>query len=130
MKPRPEEAAKLLRLANQDREAFEILHREMKSDPTPALFHAQQCVEKCLKAVLAHVGRSAPPTHNLRFLAQLLRRQAIRVPVSVDEMTKLIPYAVAFRYDEVDFVVIDARAAEEIVGKVFNWAKEIAGGEP
>ena len=123
MKPKTKEAAKLLRLAQQDREAFDILRREMASDATPVFFHAQQCVEKCLKAVIAHLGRSAPPTHNLMFLAQILKKASIEIPVPLGAMTKLIPYAVAFRYDEVDFMVIDAASAARIVEAIYQWAK-------
>lgn len=37
-----------------------------------AAFHAQQCVEKCLKAILIHRGLAFPKSHDIRGLILLL----------------------------------------------------------
>ncbi len=50
--PRTEEAAHLLRLASLDEKAFHALLNASKTLTAHALFHAQQAVEKTLKAVL------------------------------------------------------------------------------
>jgi HEPN domain-containing protein len=35
-------------------------------------FHSQQCVEKCLKAVLVHLGKTPPRSHSITDLLKLL----------------------------------------------------------
>lgn len=50
-----EEAARLYRIAMQDRRAFQNLNADAGMDLRIVCFHAQQAVEKLLKAVL--VGR-------------------------------------------------------------------------
>ena len=60
-------------------------------------FHAQQCAEKYVKAVLAFRGAYFPKTHDLHELVVLL---APRVPVSIseDEERRLTAYATVTRY--------------------------------
>jgi len=52
MTPQREEALRALRLADRDVAAFEVLSRHPEVPPAMACFHAQQAVEKSLKAVL------------------------------------------------------------------------------
>jgi HEPN domain-containing protein len=47
-----EEAQHLLRLAERDYETFAILRAHPNAKLAPTCFHAQQAVEKALKAVL------------------------------------------------------------------------------
>lgn len=61
-------------------------------------FHAQQAIEKGLKAWLARMGTSYPKTHDLRLLLVLLEEKN----QAVDDLWDLLeftPYAVHFRYD-------------------------------
>ena len=51
-----EEAQRFLRLAERDFRAFEILGAHAEIDLAVAGFHAQQAVEKSLKAVLTREG--------------------------------------------------------------------------
>ena len=48
-----------------------VAHKIVKSEPEIACFHAQQCAEKYLKAILAKEGGQVPKIHDL--LALLLR---------------------------------------------------------
>lgn len=50
-----------------------------------ACFHAQQSVEKSLKAVLVLRGIEQRRTHDLNLLAQLLVEQDIKPPYSPEE---------------------------------------------
>ena len=64
-----------------------------------ACFHAQQAVEKYLKAVLPMVGQAIPLTHNL----EEIERQCVAnvpggQPLGVD-LAQLTTYAVQARYD-------------------------------
>jgi HEPN domain-containing protein len=60
-------------------------------------FHAQQCVEKCLKALLVFRGIPFPKTHNIR---DLLRwgPSGIRPHVEAGEQDRLTEYATVTRY--------------------------------
>ncbi|MEW6292519.1 MAG: HEPN domain-containing protein [Pseudomonadota bacterium] len=51
MTPQREEALRLLRLARRDRETFELLLPLERASLVALGFHAQQAVEKALKAV-------------------------------------------------------------------------------
>jgi len=61
-------------------------------------FHAQQAVEKSLKAVLASVGVDFPFTPNLAALFQLCEDAGVDVPPELEEAAVLTSYAVAARY--------------------------------
>jgi HEPN domain-containing protein len=54
-------------------------------------FHAQQAVEKALKAVLALVGVRFPRTHDLGFLLELADGAMVHVPDVVREARWLTP---------------------------------------
>lgn len=61
MKPHLEEAWRSLRLADRDIKAFDILRADPEAHLSIVCFHAQQAVEKSLKAVLSctRLGSSA-----------------------------------------------------------------------
>jgi HEPN domain-containing protein len=61
------------------------------------LFHAQQAVEKALKAVMIAYGIHFPHTHNLQRLVELLPQHWQREPELL-EATSLTIYAVELRY--------------------------------
>jgi len=54
MTPSHEEAQRMLRLADRDLKAFNALREAAGVHISSTCFHAQQAVEKCLKAVLFH----------------------------------------------------------------------------
>ena len=92
-----EEVAMLLRLADQDRLAFLTLCANPDIEMRVVGFHAQQAVEKFLKAVLVARGKVFAPTHDLTKLAQALDTTGAALPVATDALKRLNPYAVAFR---------------------------------
>jgi hypothetical protein len=63
-------------------------------------FHAQQAVEKSLKAVLSGAGQVYPRTHNLVMLAQLLDEARIPMPPDAEEFGALTPFGVVLRYED------------------------------
>jgi HEPN domain-containing protein len=66
--------------------------------PTEAVcFHAQQCVEKYLKALLILAEADFPKTHDLDRLVQLLRR-GTDIGLNPAERAELTTHAVAARY--------------------------------
>ena len=61
-------ARRFLALAERDRKAFRKLSGDPEMDDELVGFHAQQTVEKCLKAVLAKDRVEVRKTHDLREL--------------------------------------------------------------
>ena len=76
--------------------------RELLANERPnydaACFHAQQCIEKLMKAVLIHKGVIPPRTHDLAQLQQLLIPLVEGWHWPVEELRFLTQAAVTFRY--------------------------------
>jgi len=84
--------------AENDLKAATISLRAGRECPTDAVcFHAQQVVEKYLKALLTAHGKPFPKTHNIGKLVELLPASA-RVNLSEDEQDILTDYATGARY--------------------------------
>jgi len=80
-----EHALALLARARDDRYVVRHLGTELDAPSWVLGFHAQQAVEKALKAVLSGAGLAYPRTHNLVMLSELLRTSAIALPPDVDD---------------------------------------------
>jgi len=117
-------AKSLLLLADRDIKAFHALMEDDKwdVDPSTICFHAQQAVEKALKAVLASRDIEIGRTHDLNKLAYAITKIPLHLPVNLDELTKLNPYAVTVRYDDLDIETISTAEAMMIMIKVRDWA--------
>lgn len=91
-------------------------------DPHTICFHAQQGLEKALKAVLISRNLEIGRTHDLNRLFYQIEKLALSFPIELEELSKLNPYTVTVRYDdqEVDTITIDE--AEKILTTVLNWA--------
>lgn len=79
-----------------------VLDRLLEDDQAPEAmvgFHAQQAAEKLLKAALFLAGAAPPRTHNLAELTDLAVERELQLPVGVDALHWLTPYAVLYRYD-------------------------------
>ena len=84
-----------LRKAREDIKASGItLDGEL---PDIAAFHAQQAVEKALKALLVAISRRPPKTHDIDYLADQLEKAGIKIPMR-EEISSLTLYAVEARY--------------------------------
>jgi len=69
-----------------------------RSCPTDTVcFHAQQCVEKYLKAFLVSKGIDFPRTHDIEHLVSLLPA-SIWLRLSIEEQRRLTAYATVTRY--------------------------------
>ncbi len=123
MKPHIEEAWRALRLADRDIKVFDILVDEPEAHLSVVLFHAQQAVEKSFKAVLFSRQIEFRRTHDLIELAQLLRREGVETPVTDDLLERLNPFAVTFRYDDMDIELLTRQDALGLVLKVWKWAE-------
>lgn len=93
-------------------------------------FHAQQAVEKSLKAVLALHGIEFPRTHNLAMLLELLRRAGVAAPPDGDDLARLIPFGVVARYEAAlgaDEIDIDRQWAVDAAQRTSEWAEALLG---
>ena len=89
-------------------------------------FHAQQCAEKSIKAILVAYGIEAPRTHDLE---ALLRRipQSVEIPLKIVDAFALTDYATTMRYpglDE-DATKNDLAEAVALAETVLDWATSI-----
>ena len=76
-------------------------------------YHAQQCVEKCLKAYLVHKGIDFPYTHNISRLLELCSEHAAW-PEKLEEAEELTPYAITNRYPGEDDEVTEEETSRAI----------------
>ena len=91
-------------------------------------FFAQQTVEKLLKAVLASQGTRFERTHDLARLAQQVSVAGIELPVPVERIAELTPWAVELRYDEpIQWEALDRGSALELVDGIVRWADDLVG---
>ena len=90
-------------------------------------FHAQQVVEKAIKAVLFRHRVMVPRTHNIAQLLDLLGDACINAPPFADTLDALNPYAVAARYGVLDAGSLDRALAGAWVKGVLAWASLAAG---
>jgi len=117
-------AAILARKATEDAVAL----REFEGNPNIADtilgFHAQQAIEKWLKAVLASKSVDFEYTHDLRRLIELLENTGVTLPLNTREVVMFTEFAVPLRYEDLlDAEPLDRRAAVALVNKIGEWAQ-------
>ena len=114
----------LARKAEGDAKATCRLASDPEIDDEAVGFHAQQAIEKWLKAVLVFHGMEEVRTHDLGRLLELLRDAGVELPPDADHVDELTIYAVPMRYDELlDVEPLERDAAMTLVEK---WG----GGRP
>ena len=93
------QARTLLTKARQDVALLrEVAERRTVSDEIVG-FHAQQAVEKAIKAVLCVRGVHYRRTHDIAELLDLLDDSGVSRPAHLDAARHLSPFAVELRYD-------------------------------
>ena len=100
----PPEVADLVRqwMQKADNDLVTAEHTLLLPDRCPfdtVCFHAQQCVEKHLKAVLVFLQTPFHKTHDLEELSLMLPSSLV-IPASVEELARLTPYATNSRYPD------------------------------
>jgi HEPN domain-containing protein len=86
-------------------------------------FHAQQAVEKLIKAVLAARSVAFIKSHALSYLIGLVEENKIEAPEELSEADVLAPWAVEFRYEGDEPPALDRSAALKLVEQVRAWAE-------
>ena len=109
-----------LNLARLARDREEILQEQV-------CFHAQQAVEKALKAVLLARRIEFPLTHDIEELLETAEHGGLLVPSEVADAGSLTPYAVAVRYPGHSEAITQADVDEAIrlAEGVVAWARAI-----
>jgi HEPN domain-containing protein len=92
-----------------------------------ACFHAQQCAEKYLKALLISRGRDFPKTHDLLLLNNLCSTNGILLEIHPKHLNTLTDYAVRTRYPGNDPTLEDAKEAIELAKLVRSFARKFLG---
>lgn len=122
MTPALEEARRLLRLARRDQATFNLLV-PLDQAPMAALgFHAQQTVEKSLKSVCTLRGLEVRRTHDLAALAQSLADDGCVLPLNIEDLRALNPFAVEYRYDDELVSALTRDALQITVTTIIRWA--------
>ena len=105
----------------------ELVDKEHVPDSAVGFF-AQQAAEKTFKALLARRGVRFERTHDLARLAQQLAATGIELPVAVEQVAELTPWAVELRYDDpVEWEALDRASALDIAERILRWADELLG---
>lgn len=113
----------LLRKATDDATAARKFAEDGEIADAVVGFHAQQAVEKALKAVLSADELTYPWTHDLRYLVELLGQAGRQPPGGFREIERLSPWAAEFRYGDSIDSELDRRAAAQLSGAVVTWAR-------
>jgi HEPN domain-containing protein len=105
--------------------------REIESNPEIADsilgFHAQQAVEKWLKAVLVANSVAFEYTHDLRHLIGLVEDAGLTFPLDIPQVVMFTEFAVPLRYED----LLDAEPLDRRVGAAHTGQRgRIGAGEP
>lgn len=92
-----------------------------------ACFHAQQCAEKYMKALLISKGADFPKTHDLLLLNNLCSSNGILLEIDSKHLNTLTDYAVRTRYPGNSPSVEDAKEAIELSKMVRSFARKFLG---
>lgn len=125
MTPQREEALRLLRLARRDQDTFDLLFPLPRANLAALGFHAQQAAEKALKAVAVQSGIEVPRTHDLAALGQALLDKATPLPLTIDQLRSLNPFAVEYRYDDEIVPGTSRDALASLLLAVMDWATRV-----
>ncbi|MEW5767055.1 MAG: HEPN domain-containing protein [bacterium] len=94
--------------------------------PEQICFHAQQCVEKALKAILVFCKVDFPFTHDLEELLDTFEMAGILIPSELSDIGILTPYAVESRYPGYwgEILENDVTEAIALAEKTIKWSEE------
>ena len=118
-------ARELLARARDDELAARALLRVDEISDAIVAFHAQQAVEKSLKAALASISAEFPFTHDLGLLMQLCEDARLELPESLTEADLLTPYAAQLRYGSSPSATVSRAEALELAAQARSWAASL-----
>ncbi|MBI3166041.1 MAG: HEPN domain-containing protein [Chloroflexi bacterium] len=113
--------------AEDDFNAAGKLLRGKKPSIYGACFHAQQCAEKYMKAILVFREQRFPMTHDLVILNTLLQQVGVDMQISEDLLELLSSYAVRARYSGETPEMDDAKEVLKIAKQVRAFSRKFLG---
>lgn len=119
----------LLKAGNDLKSAKKLMEGDNKI-PDTAIYHAQQSVEKSLKAYLSFKQQPIQKTHDVELLTELCIELNEKFNTLLEDTKSLSGYDIAFRYPDVilepdeDDVIDAIEKAEKILLFVINIMKE------
>ncbi len=118
-----------MKRARSDLQLGRVAVRSKGVLPEDACFHAQQCAEKALKALLLHLDIEFPRTHAIEVLLDLLKVHGMEIPASVDDAFELTEYAVQARYpgEWEPVTQAEAQRALELAARLLAWVEARLG---
>jgi len=116
-------AGQLLERADDDVAAARALFEVADVSDFIVGFHAQQAVEKALKAVLAMRTVEYPFTHDLELLVALCERAGVILPAEFADVPRLSPYAAQLRYGAGGPSIVDRSTALRWATVAVDWAR-------
>lgn len=129
MSPRKQEksypkeyAHELLRIASSDLQTARVLAQALGVRRENSAYHAQQCVEKALKAVLCWLGVPLPLVHDAGILVAKLPGD-LNPPGGYD-LAEFTPFATVRRYEEGSAVFTEAelQVLISLAQEVLDWS--------
>ncbi len=94
---------------------------------TGVCFHAQQCAEKYMKALLVSKNAIFPKTHDLLMLNNLCSQAGTLLEIDPKLLNTLTDYAVRTRYPGEGPTLEDAKEAMEITKSIRSFARRFLG---
>lgn len=92
-------------------------------------FHAQQAVEKALKAVLAARAVDFPFSHDLGLLMALCEREGIPISPELAGADRLSPYGARLRYGDDEAAMVERETALRWARHAVDWAQRQLASE-
>ena len=118
-----ERALSLLRKAREDHHAAACLAADADASLWTVGFHAQQAVEKAVKAALMRRGVRYPFTHDIAALLKLAHQEGLPLPAHSEDMPYLTPFGTLFRYEDEEWGLPETLSKEQFL----KWAEDAVG---
>lgn len=119
--------------ADEDIHVLKALRDDVETTDAVWGFHAQQAIEKLLKAMLAHYSLRLPFTHRLLDLADILDEGRHAVPAEFETLLDLTVYAVELRYSPLSTLgepPLDRKDLLEITLAFRSHVRQVIGLDP
>jgi HEPN domain-containing protein len=113
--------------AEDDYESARLLIRRRKPLLYSSCFHAQQCAEKYLKALLVFKDQGFPKTHDLNVLNNLCKSSGVLIGIDEKNLELLSAYSVMTRYPGDDPTIEEAKEAIRIATTIRNFSRNFLG---
>ena len=115
--------------AEGDFQAANDLSASRRANHDAICFHAQQCIEKLMKAVLLQHGTTPPHTHDLLKLDKLVRSVRSDWKCERKDLRFLTRGSVAFRYPGESATSVHSAAALSICARLRDAIKTLLDNE-